>query len=149
MIDDEDYDVVSQFKWSVSKAGKKYYAKASVPQSQLKSEGRKGCSIHLHALIMRFPSKLVDHINGDTLDCRKENLREATSSQNSANRNGIHAKNTSGYRGVSFDKINHKWRAKVQVGLKHKTVGRFARIQDAINAAKEARLKYFGEFAGA
>src|SRR5690348_9287785 len=66
--------------------------------------------IGLHRWIMNDPEGLVvDHINNDTLDNRKMNLRVVTIQQNSQNRAGVSSNNTSGYRGVRYDKRSKKW----------------------------------------
>jgi len=71
--------------------------------------------------------ELVDHINGNKLDNRRENLRLCTRAVNNANRHSRHPLNISGYRGVFRENraINWKWTAQVSINGKNKRLGRF------------------------
>lgn len=70
----------------------------------------------MHRLIMDAPAGMdVDHINGDTLDNRRENLRLCTRSQNVANADGLCASNTSGFHGVSYRGRTGKWAVQLRV----------------------------------
>ena len=88
-----------------------------------------------------------DHKDRNGLNNRRNNLRQATSSQNVANQS-LRSNNTSGYKGVSWDKASGKWVAKVKVnGKQQQHLGLFS---DPIEAAKtydRAALKAFGDFA--
>lgn len=98
----------------------------------------------------KVPSRHLDHINGDPQDNRIANLRLATQSENM--RNSCRRKdNTSGVRGVSWDKKSQKWYAYINTGGYGSMVslGHFNNIEDAANARKIAEIKYFGEFARA
>ncbi len=88
----------------------------------------------------------LDHKNRNSLDDRIENLRIATRSQNYAN-NSIQLRNTSGYKGVSWNKIAKKWRASIGVNKKFISLGYFDNPADAGNAYLKAAKEYFGEFA--
>jgi hypothetical protein len=70
-------------------------------------------TVYLHTEVMQSAG-IIDHRNGDGLDCRKENLRFATVSQNGANR-GKQRNNTSGFKRVSWQKDCQRWRAKIKV----------------------------------
>lgn len=103
----------------------------------------KGGKVLLHRVIMgRHHSRDigkgedVDHINHNSLDNRRENLRVTTHSQNLQNRNGPNKNNTSGYRGASFHKQTGKWRATIGDNIH---VGMFPTAQAAGDAAAEAR----------
>ena len=85
---------------------------------------------------------VVDHINHDTLDNRRSNLREVTNSQNCQNLLGPQVNNTSGYRGVTWHKRNQKWQAQLMVNSKRKYLGYFDSIEEANKAAVEGRKKY-------
>lgn len=87
----------------------------------------------------------IDHINGDRLDNRIENLRLANRNENSWNQK-IKASNTSGVKGVSWDKPAKKWRAQCMLnGVKY-FLGRFNSISDAEMAVISFREKFHGEF---
>lgn len=87
----------------------------------------------------------VDHINGDGLDNRRENLRLATNSQNQMNKR-VPKNNRSGYKGVLYLRRKRKWQASITINRKQIQLGRFASKDDAIAARQAAEIKYFGEF---
>ncbi|WP_252233758.1 HNH endonuclease [Clostridium sp. ZS1] len=79
----------------------------------------------MHRFIMNPPSnKLIDHINGNKLDNRKCNLRIVNKSQNAMNSKKP-KNNTSGVKGVYWDKRSKKWEASIQVNMKKKSLGYF------------------------
>jgi HNH endonuclease/AP2 domain len=88
----------------------------------------------------------VDHINGNGLDCRRDNLRLATCSQNSANRLGWR-KSSSKYKGVTFSKQRKDWQAKITVNGKTIHLGYFKNEEDAGKAYDKQALIEFGEYA--
>ena len=90
--------------------------------------------------------KHTDHINHDTLDNRKCNLRICTVAQNSFNRK-LSVRNTSGYKGVSWNKELKKWYASIKFQYKSYSLGLFSNKIDATIAYNMAAKKYFGEFA--
>jgi hypothetical protein len=89
---------------------------------------------------------LVDHINGIKTDNRFCNLRLATNSLNSCNRK-LSARNTSGYKGVSYSKTKQKWRADVRINGKQTVIGYFDTPELAHMAYCKAAAELFGEFA--
>jgi hypothetical protein len=88
----------------------------------------------------------IDHINGDSLDNRIENLREATQSLNGAN-SKLAKSNTSGFKGVTWRKDTKKWMAQITKNKKHYNLGSFENIEAAATAYRIAAEKLFGEFA--
>lgn len=115
-------------------------------------QGHQGTkNMRMHRLIMQRMlgrelerREFVDHINGNGLDNRRENLRLATNSQNLANK-GAPISNTSGIKGVS--RHGKKWQAKIKGDGRQIHLGLFVDILDAARAYNEAALKYHGEFA--
>lgn len=105
---------------------------------------------YVHKLIYLFHHgympEQVDHINRDALDNRIENLREATGSQNCANRK-LFKNNTSGARGVSWDKTRGKWAAHASVNGVQKKLGYYDDLEAAAEQAKNARIKFHGDYA--
>lgn len=92
------------------------------------------------------PDLMVDHIHTERkYDNRKENLRLATPFQNQHNV-GTQKNNTSGVTGVSWNKRQKKWVARIMVNHKNICLGSFEGLDDAAKARKEAEDKYFGEF---
>ena len=88
----------------------------------------------------------IDHINNNPLDNRISNLRKATRLKNSYNKR-LTSKNTSGVKGVSWDKNRKKWFAKINANGKQIALGRFDFLDDAKKIIEMAREKYHGEFA--
>lgn len=107
--------------------------------------------IKLHQLILDFPSRnkelVVDHINRDTLDNRKENLRIVTRVENAQN-SGLPSNNKSGVKGVHFNEKDKVWVARISINGKRKSLGTHHNKEDAIKARKDAELKYWAENGG-
>lgn len=87
----------------------------------------------------------VDHINRDRRDNRLVNLRLATHTQQNVNQ-GLASNNKSGFRGVSWSKVNNKWLASIAINGKGKHLGYFATKEEAAEAYQKAAADYFGEF---
>ncbi len=104
-IDMSDVHLVNEYRWNRGGTGNRYavaYART----------GRGKPKIYLHRLIMgACDGEIVDHINGDPLDCRRANLRIVTRSQNAANRS--ETKNQSGYRGAFYFPSKRKYQARI------------------------------------
>ena len=133
LIDYEDYERIKDYRWFMDKNG---YARATIG----------GRSEQLHRIIMNCPKDMiVDHINRDPSDNRKQNLRICTQSENTMNLS-IKSNNTSGVTGVSFDKKSSKWSVRIKVGEKRLNLGFFDNFEEAVKVRTEAELKYFGEF---
>jgi hypothetical protein len=90
--------------------------------------------------------EILDHINQNPSDNRIENLRPATRTENAYNCK-IRPDNTSGVKGVTWDKTKKKWVARVYADQKCVNLGRFVEKESAINAVKLARIKHHGMFA--
>jgi hypothetical protein len=91
--------------------------------------------------------KDTDHINGDTLDNRRCNLRVCSHQQNISNRKKQRNPTTSQYKGVHLDKARGKWHAKLRSHGRMVHIGYFTSEEDAAQAYNEAARKHFGEFA--
>jgi hypothetical protein len=84
---------------------------------------------------------VVDHVNHNTLDNRRKNIRVITQAQNTQNKKHL-TKSKSGFRNVAWNNRLSKWRVKIVVNKKCISVGHFGTINDAIEAEREARIKY-------
>lgn len=144
MVDDSDYDFLSQFKWGVNKSNQAYYAAHYFEKNGKRFIYR----MHRFILGLKDHKLFVDHINGNTLDNRRENLRICTHAENVRNRR-IQKNNTSGFRGVVFTNghPNKPWRATLRIDKKRFHLGYFATPEAAALAYNEAAMKYHGEFA--
>jgi len=87
----------------------------------------------------------IDHIDGNPLNNRIENLRSATQSQNMGN-SKLKKNNSSGYKGVTFRKDTKKWNASIMVNGKHISLGCYKTKEEARDAYIIGSKKYFGEF---
>ena len=88
----------------------------------------------------------IDHIDTDRSNNSIENLRAATKAQNGHNF-GVSAHNKSGYRNVHWSNKDSRWRVHLRCNGKRISCGSFVELEDAVEAAKQARQKYHGEFA--
>jgi len=89
--------------------------------------------------------KCIDHIDNNSLNNKIENLRECTNSQNSHN-SKLSKTNTSGYKGVNWDKRSKKWKVAIIANGKYHYFGLYVNLEDAIKVAIEARKKLHGDF---
>lgn len=94
------------------------------------------------------PPPVLDHINCVRSDNRWSNIRAATTAQNNANKRKYRT-NTSGGKGVYWDREKARWRARVRLGGRSIHVGYFSDIEDASRAYAAAARLHFGEFARA
>lgn len=93
-----------------------------------------------------FPKKYIDHINGNHIDNRFCNLREATHGENIQN-SPIRKNNTSGIKGISWHKSKKRWEARICANNKFIHLGYFKILDDAKLVIDDARKKYHQQFA--
>ena len=98
-----------------------------------------------HLVLPRVDTRHIDHVNGDKLDARRDNLRRANRSQNRIN-SGLDRHNTSGYKGVSWAANCEKWRVRLKVDGRDINLGLFERKKDAALAYDQAVRDHFGNF---
>ncbi len=114
-----------------------------------KNGGRKSFKVHRlvgNAFIPNPKNKLqIDHINNNRTDNNVNNLRWCTNQENNQNK-GITKRNTSGIKGVHFNKERGKWQAQIKHNEKKYHLGYFNNIEDAIKKRQEKALELFGEF---
>ena len=143
-VDAEDYERVIAHSWCAQWDPKAKQFKAS---GNIRVDGTFRY-ITMHRFIMNAPRGIeVDHANGDTLDNRrKANLRFASHAQNSRNRR-TRGDNTSGVKGVHWNKESQKWRARIMVDGKRILIGDFSDLQAARTAYNDRAKELHGEFA--
>jgi hypothetical protein len=88
---------------------------------------------------------IIDHIDRNGLNNTRKNLRICTHAQNKANLH-LYRNNTSGFRGVTFDKNRNKWFAKIRKNDKWIFIGRFDKKIDAAIAYQKKAKEFFGDF---
>lgn len=93
-----------------------------------------------------WPSGMIDHANGNRLDNRLCNLREATPAQNGWNRR-VSRNTSSGFKGVCYHTGQRRWRAKIHHNGVEKHLGSFLTKDEACGAYRAAAIEYHGEFA--
>lgn len=124
-----------------------------VNKHQWRNDGKGYCTMQigrktylLHRFIFENPPAEIDHINRNKLDNRLCNLREASRSQNGANKT-TPITNSSGYKGVTWHAKDKKWNARIKKDKKGKHLGGFNTPEEAAIAYNNAAIKLFGEFA--
>lgn len=135
-FDIEDYDKIKDCYWSVGNTG------------YMRTADNNGNWMLMHRLIAGIlddPKFQVDHINHNTTDNRKVNLRVCSNSENARNRD-VSKYNKTGVTGVYWHQARKKYAAAITVNYKKISLGYFEDINDAIEARKEAEEKYFGEY---
>ncbi len=93
-----------------------------------------------------FLPKFIDHIDGNPSNNKIQNLREATHSQNIMNKR-LQSNNSTGIRGVHFDKAKSKYAASITVQRIRIHLGYFDSFELAALCYAESAKKYHGEFA--
>lgn len=133
LVDDIDWPLVSAQKWRAAFIVDRWYAVGTVDGNN---------NTYLHRFITDAPRGTeVDHINHDDLDCRRENMRITTRSQNAQNLKGAHRDSLTGVRGVSFDKRVGRYQASVHIRRIHISLGYHATLAAAEQAAIEGRRR--------
>jgi hypothetical protein len=134
VVDEEDRHFVKAYPWYAQARGG--YPATCSPMVDYKP-GR----IVLLARVIMQPKdgEVVDHIDGDTLNNRRSNLRVVTQAVNTQNRTRHQKSNTSGFRGVHWYKSKSKWQAYASIGRKRANLGYFDSAAEAGKAACEWR----------
>ena len=147
IVDDKDFEEINKNKWRVNDSTGKVYA-----VRELNKDGKRWTE-HMHRVILgkkigrSLSSKeLTDHINGIGLDNRRENLRVCNQTLNMGN-SRLRKDNTTGHKGVHFNKAKNKFEAYVNFMGKRFRLGRFKDIKDAIKKRDKKYIELYGEFA--
>lgn len=144
LVDDEDASILKQYKWCVSVKVTGAYAVRRVTVSSKKYR-----MVYMHRLLIGLnhgDKKQADHINGDTLDNRKCNLRVCNHRQNQQNSKSTRH-SSSKYKGVTWCKNNNKWHAKISMHGKTIHLGCFSSEEDAARMYDKVALAEFKKFA--
>lgn len=141
LVDDEDLERVQDLAWHVGNKGAHgdpYFEHCTWGKPVLR----------LHRFIMGCgykDGKIVDHIDGNTLDNRKSNLRVCSNAENC--RNGRTRKNNTGYKGIYYVHKKKLYRARITVNYKTYTIGHYHTAEEAYEARCKALEGFHGEFA--
>lgn len=144
IVDDEEFEKLNQFKWRAHGHSNNCYAVRTFRFNK----NEKQIDIIMHREILNAKKGIsVDHVNGDRLDNRKENLRLATCAENRYNQKHANSNNKLGIKGVSYTKEGKKFWARIKINNKFIYLGSFGVMGDADSAYRKAEEKYFGKFA--
>ena len=138
LVDTEDFEaVIKDYYW---------YANGSVEKGIYVRRGaRVGKNLtRLHKMLMNAIDFQVDHINGNTFDNRKSNLRSCNHAQNQWNRR---LKKKEGYKGVTWNKSSKKWLVQIKVNGARNYLGCYKDKEKAALVYDSFAIKYYGEFA--
>ncbi len=140
LVDEADFDWLNKYRWHWAKPPKAVLSEYALSWV----EGR---MVSMHRLIIAPGADFqVDHKNHNGLDNRRKNLRVATKSQNEGN-TSKRCTNTSGFKGVFWDKTRKKWLAQLHTKEGFVHLGRYLDKEDAARAYDKAAKLHFGEFA--
>ncbi len=162
LIDDSDGWMLDGWYWWSGKPGRRagvkagrplYYAAGEPSAPQAIAEARLAgipTTFPMHRRILGMgpystDRRDVDHVNGDGLDNRRENLRATTRPQNLANTAGRGG--TSSFKGVSFESQTRRWKAQITVDGRHRGLGRYDTEEEAAFAYNAAAFEAWGDHA--
>ena len=134
LIDTDCVEAVRKHKWSATKKGRAIYVKTDV-----RVNGKRGVLYLPNLILGEKQGFQIDHISGDPLDNRRENLRFVTQQQNLMNKVSA--------RGYSKEKKSGLWHTYIAINYHRIHLGRFKTEEEAKSVRREAELKYYGEFA--
>lgn len=142
LVDEQDYDTLSAYRWHPSKGGNTTYARTTI------RAGDRQRSILMHRLLLSVERETtVDHVDGDGLNNTRANLRRCTHAENLRNQALRIGPKSSRFKGVNYRRSERLWRAEIEKDGRRVSLGLF---KDEVAAARRydaaARL-LFGKFA--
>ena len=139
IIDDTDYDKMSKYKWYALRAHNRYW---KAVRNIRKSNGKTSIILMSRYIMGAIKGEVIDHINGDTLDNRRDNLRICTQSENMQN---IHTnQGVSSYQGVYWHN-QRKWRSQIGKNGRKYHLGLFDTKEEAAVAYNQAALEFYNK----
>jgi len=139
LVDAADFEsVMAAGHWYANPGRYTFYARRQLTRPNGTQRG-----LSLHRFLTGWP--MVDHINGDGLDNRRSNLRPASIATNNRNAR-LRRDNTSGFKGVAWDRKGSSWRAYIRLDGRRHHLGFFATAKDAAFAYDRAAIDLHGEF---
>ena len=143
IVDDEDFDLVSRYKWYTihDLKGNFWYARTNI-----RINGKRTTTT-MHRIIMNPENgKVVDHIDGNGLDNRRLNLRVCFNAENCKNKR-LNKNNKSGFKGVSWHNVLKKWRVRIFCNGSYFHIGVYHNVEEAAKAYDNAAIEHHGEYA--
>lgn len=140
IVDEDDFERVSQYKWAVEKGKATYYASRGITLNG------KNTSQKMHSFIIGCSDGQIDHINGNGLHNYKSNLRKCSHNQNMMNKKS-YRNSSSKFKGVVFRPKNNNYQARISLNKKSIHIGCFTNEIDAAKAYNSKAKELFGEFA--
>lgn len=148
IIDIKNIDKIKKYKWYALKRKNHFIVCTNIPRKNCNLTRKKSFE-YLANIIMDFNSshyRMIDHIDRNSLNNRESNFRICSQSQNLQNRKAP-SNNTSGFKGVSWNKKDKRWRAEICSNKKRRILGHFKDKNEAVVAYNKAALKYHNDFA--
>lgn len=139
LVDKADEPLVNEYRWFIHTApsGGKYV------RGYHKGSANRNTRVYMHQLIMgRRRGYVIDHVNGNSLDNRRSNLRFCTRQQNAFNRLA-----KSGHRGITWNKQYQRWVARIQHQGRAHFIGKYTELQHGIIAYNAVAKVLYGEYA--
>lgn len=150
IVDDDDFDWLSQWKWRVVENGNQHYAIHG-----LNRKYSKGPVLYMHRVVLNLqsldgqnlePKKIVDHKDQNGLNNQKSNLRLVNKSKNAMNSKKRRTQTSSKFKGVWWSKEKLKWYAYITANKKRRFLGYFFKEKDAAEAYDRAAVIIHDEF---
>ncbi len=140
IVDEGDFDRINAKPWRLTTRG---YA------GRTEHRTKKKVNVMMHREVLGLTHDdaiVVDHINGNQLDNRRENLRVCTVSENLCNAK-LYSSNKSGFKGVHQPAGSNRWTATICKNRKYHYLGSFSTPEEAYAARLKAEARFHGEFA--